>query len=273
MNLKKRTGNTIYFLLIVASATILLTVSQGLALTGKEIVKISYDRDVGDNATAKYKMVLAKNGDSYREREFTLIWAKFGPDGKRMYQISRFFAPADIRGVAFFTKEGEEGSSQFLYLPALKSQARRIVSTQKDRSYVNTDFSYEDMERRSVENSDHRLLGREVITIEGRGNINCYKIESIPKEEPRSQYQKLISWIHPEEFMTLQVDLYKKGQLAKKYRVLSFEKIAGVWTETAVSMTNYKRKHKTYMFLRTGSMKRNQEHIDEEFFTKKIENW
>ncbi|MFH1936650.1 MAG: outer membrane lipoprotein-sorting protein, partial [Bacteroidota bacterium] len=66
---------------------------------------------------------------------------------------------ADINGTGFLIieKAGYE-SDQFLYLPALR-RSRRIVSSQKSHQFVNSDFTYEDIERHPVENYIYDIKG------------------------------------------------------------------------------------------------------------------
>ncbi|MBW1717847.1 MAG: outer membrane lipoprotein-sorting protein [Deltaproteobacteria bacterium] len=124
------------------------------SLSGKALAQRVYDRENGDDSLARATMELISKGGRKRVRQFTIYTKDDGPLQKTLI---RFHSPADIEGTGFLSIEKEGGNTeQFLYLPALR-RTRRVVSSQKARRFVNTDFTYEDMERRPVEDSDHQF--------------------------------------------------------------------------------------------------------------------
>src|SRR6056297_2561896 len=129
--------------------------------TPEQIARSTYDRNVGDDMQLHGKMELISKSGHVREREF--ISLRKDNDAERK-QLIRFISPADIDGTAFLTLEKDNSSNteQHLYLPALK-RTRRIVASQQGRSFVNTDFTYEDMQRHPVEDWDYQLEGEETI--------------------------------------------------------------------------------------------------------------
>lgn len=209
-------------------------------ITGKELAQQIYDRENGDDITAEMKMILINKRGRERVRTYDFYSKDYG---NRVKQFNRFQSPADIKGAGFLSIEKEAGETeQFLYLPSQR-RSRRIVSSQKSRSYVNSDFSYEDMERRSVEDYEHRISGDETIA-----NINCYILESKPKDDVKSQYGRIKNWVDPEKSIPIYVEYFdRKEKLIKKYRVLKLQKIDDIWTEIEVVMENLKRRHKTVL--------------------------
>lgn len=211
------------------------------ALDGDQVAKNVYDRDDGKDSYAKVKMLLVdKKG---RKRMRTLITAvkAYGSVNK---SFTRFYTPADIDGTAFLTWENPNGDDdQFLYLPALR-RVRRVVSTQKKNRFVNTDFTYEDLERREVEQDTHRILKTETYD-----SYTCWVLESIPKSGASSQYGKRVSWIAQDLYIPLKVQFYdkKKGRMVKRLLNRQVEQIDGIWTVMDSEMQDLKRKHRTLM--------------------------
>jgi predicted RNA binding protein YcfA (HicA-like mRNA interferase family) len=123
------------------------------------------------------------------------------------------------------------------------------------------------MERRPVEDSEHKIAGEDKI-----GNLNCYVLESRPKEESDSQYSLLKSFIAKNIYIALSVEYYnKKGKLIKKYRTIKLEKIQNIWTETEVIMEDLKKKHKTILKINNIVYNTN---IDDNIFTRQnLGNW
>jgi len=233
-------------------------------LAGKELAQLVYDRDIGDDSFAHSVMGLISRGGKKRIRHF-ITYRK--DDGKLLKQLIRFTSPDDIKGTGFLSFEQDDGATeQFLYLPALR-RTRRIVSSQKDHRFVNTDFTYEDMERRRVGDYIHTISGAE--KKQGR---DCWILESRPKAKAESQYSLIKSWVAKGIYVPLFVEYYsKKGKLIKEYRVAKLEKIQGIWTETEVVMIDLDREHRTLM--KTNNIKYNSNLPDDTFTRRNLETW
>ncbi len=257
----------IFFVLVVVSI-IIPTISNASEqkhasppspMTGDELALSVFNRENGEDAKAKMQMTLISKSGKRREREFTTYQKDYGSLTK---QLIRFTQPADIKGTGFLSIEKQIGKTeQFLYLPSLR-RSRRIVSSQKSHRFVNSDFSFEDMQRRPVESFEHRITGVEKIS-----DIECFILESIPKKGTKSQYFRIKSWVAKKIYVPLRVIYFdKKGKLLKKYRVLKLKKIQNIWTETMVTMEDMKRKHKTVLKLHSISYNTG---IEDSTFTRK----
>lgn len=209
-------------------------------LSPEKIAYNSFHRDRGNNSISSSQMVLIDENGKKRSRNFTL---KRFVENKLEHQLIRFLTPADIEGTGFLAieKEGYE-TDQFLYLPALR-RTRRIVSSQKDQRFVNSDFTYEDMERHPLDDYTYKIQGDAKVN-----NVDCYILVSHPKEGTKSQYGKTISLIHKESFTPVLIKFFDKKDLhVKTYKVLKFNKVQGIWTELTVSMEDIIKNHKTYI--------------------------
>ena len=145
---------------LVALVSLLLGALPSAAMDGAQIARKVIDRDDGQDSTAKIRMLLINKKGGKRFRGLISVVKKYG-DVSKIYM--RFESPADIKGTAFLTWENKDGDDdQFLYLPALRRE-RRIVSSQKSNSFVNTDYTYEDLQSREVEQDDHRVLREEKV--------------------------------------------------------------------------------------------------------------
>ncbi|MBU4142103.1 outer membrane lipoprotein-sorting protein [Patescibacteria group bacterium] len=230
----------VLFNIFVAVLSICFLTGNAMAgMTGKELAQLVYDRDIGKDSSAEcYMKLISKNGHE-RARDFT-IRARKDKDGL-LRQITRFFSPADIRGTGFLSIEREDDKTdQFLFLPALH-RTHRIVSSGRGKSFVNTDFTYEDMDRRPVKSDEHKIIGEAV-----KGNTDCYILESNPKKETNSQYSLIKSWIAKNSYVPIYTELYnKKGKLEKIYQAADLKKVEGVWTVMEAAMENLNKKTKT----------------------------
>lgn len=69
----------------------------------------------------------------------------------RLKALARFTEPDDLRDTALLVLEQEgRPDDYFLFLPALE-RVRRVSGAQRSDSFMGTDLSYEDLERRRVE--------------------------------------------------------------------------------------------------------------------------
>jgi len=233
-------------------------------LTGRDIAQRVYDRDVGRDSLAEAEMILVSSGGHERARRLRAYTKTDGPVRK---VLIRFLSPADIEGTGFLAIEKEGGETeQFLFLPDLK-RARRIVASQKSRSFVNSDFTYEDMERRPVDDAEHRLAGEETIA-----NLPCWILESRPLEKAESQYGLLRTWVAKDLDVPLRTHYFdKKGRHFKTYEVRGLKQIEGLWTEMDVLMHNLEDDHRT--ILKTISIDYNTGLEDTAFTVRALEAW
>ena len=217
--------------ILVLSAICIFSIAGAEEITGRELAQKVFDRDRGKNSVSTAQMVLVSKSGKKRIRHFT---TKRIEENGLEKQITRFTAPADIEGTGFLNveKPGWE-PEQFLYLPALKKKQR----------FVNSDFTYEDMERHPVSDYTYKITGSTKV-----GNLDCRILESRPKQGVESQYGLTISTIAEDALVPVHVKFYdKKNKHIKTYNVLKLEQVQGIWTEIITGMEDHKKNHKTYI--------------------------
>lgn len=209
------------------------------AIDGNAIARMVYDRNDGDTQYSWTEMQLIDKRGKMKRRTLVSVSKDFGQQRKT---YTRFSSPANIKGTVFLVWENQDrDDDQFLYLPALR-RIRRIVSRQKKSRFVNSDFTYEDMQRKKPEESHHRLL--RTVKYENR---DCWVVESIPKKGT-SQYKRWVSWIDKEYLLPRKVEYYsRKGKLLKQYQGANIKKIDTIWTIHDIEMHDFKKRHTTRM--------------------------
>lgn len=231
---------------------------SAVAIDGVQIAQKVADRNDGQDATSKIRMLLIDKRGKKRFRNLIIVVKKYG-DVSKSYM--RFNSPADIKGTAFLTWENKDrDDDQFLYLPALQ-RVRRIVSSQKSNRFVNTDYTYEDLQSREVAQDTHTILREEKID-----KYDCWVLESIPKSTDDSQYGKRIIWVVKEIYLPIKIEFYdKRNRLFKILTGKNIQKIDGIWTILDAEMKDLKKKHRTLM--KTDEIQYNR-NVPDEFFTK-----
>ncbi len=207
-------------------------------LTSKEVVQKSMNLDQGRSVSAKTRIQVFENGEKTRDRE--MLYRRKWIDGLE-HVVVNFNSPADIKGLALLIANQKNGDSdQHLYTPSFR-RIRRIRGSLKSQEFADTDFSYEDMERRDVNDSDHELETHEQV-----GDRPCYKIVSTTKKKVRSQYGKVIAWIDEETFLLRKMEVYGwDGKLLKTLKSVKSDLVSGVWTQLELQMENHSKNRKT----------------------------
>jgi len=250
---------------IASFAIAIMMGASAFAIDGTEIMQKVYDRQKPDFTQAAVQLTLTKGGKVEETRNV----GEYGRCKNNLTDITMvFMSPATVKGTRFLVKENEgKDDDKWIYLPSLKT-TRRIAASDGEKPFVGTDFSYDDMSSRKVEEDTHKLLKNS----EDKGNFkDLYVVESIPKDPKSSQYSKRISWVTKDSWIPTYIELYdKKGSLLKVNEIKSIQKMPGsngrsynIPTENI--MTNVQKDHATIMKL--GGIKVDQPLADRYFTT------
>ena len=156
----------------------------------------------------------------------------------------RFTAPAEVKGVVLLIfNHPDKASDQWMWTPAIERD-RRIALQDRSTRFFGTDFSFEDLEERDVDQFDYVLLGEEPIAGEA-----CWKIQSAPKQTKSSQYTKSIVWVRKDNYATARIDSFVKDEVVRRLDNADFRNIQGVWTAHELTMAEVKRGSRTKLTL------------------------
>ena len=199
------------------------------------------------------KVVDAKN--KITEKRWT--YDRIGSHGSSK-AVLRFTAPAEVKGVALLIiNHPDKSSDQWMWTPAINRE-RRIALQDRSTRFFGTDFSFEDLEERDIDQFDYKLLGEEII--EG---APCWKVESTPRQSKISQYQRSILWIRKDNYVWAQIENYAKAQLVRRAKYSDIRQVQGIWTAHQIDMHDLKRNSHT--ILKTEKLQYNLPMRDEAF--------
>ena len=225
---------------IVIAALAFAVAAQLSAQSGREIIQRAKDRADGDTRYAEMQLTFVKANGNTRERKLQ-SWAM--DEGKDVKKIMFFTYPGDVKGTGFLTWDYDQAGKEddkWLYLPAMKKTRRISGASSKTDFFMGTDFTYDDMGGRSVDDDTHTLLREEM-----RDGHKCWVIESKPVDK-REIYSRKLSWIRQDCDVAVYCEYYDK--LDKLHRVLSISeisKVQGYWTVHKMEMKNVQTGHKT----------------------------
>ncbi len=171
------------------------------------------------------------------------LYQRIGSHGDSKAVI-RFTAPAEVRGVALLIiNHPDRASDQWMWTPAIQRE-RRIALQDRSTRFFGTDFSFEDLEERDVNQYEYRMLGEE--TIEG---APCWKIESRPKQTRASQYTRSVLWIRKENYTFARIENFIRDELVRRANYRNVEHVQGIWTPREIEMSDLRRKSRTVLRL------------------------
>lgn len=207
------------------------------AETAEWVARQVQDRDTGRDGRFQLKMRLFDRQQRVRERELTMLMRRDDRHGDRM--LIRFTYPNDIKGTAFLVWEHPDAEDErFLFLPAL-GRVRRIVGAEAQDSFVGSDFAYEDISGRELDDYTYTMVERNGVWKSPDGqSFPAYVIESRARDA-QATYPRVVSTIRQDNFVLVHADIYnRRDERQKVYDVRRLEKISGYWTLTDVVMTN-----------------------------------
>src|ERR1044071_1678993 len=124
--------------------------------------------------------------------------------------VLRFTAPAEVKGVALLViNHPDRSSDQWMWTPAINRE-RRIALQDRSTRFFGTDFSFEDLEERDVEQYEYKMLSEEPIA-----GAACWKIQGTPKQAKSSQYSHSFVWVRKDNYVVARMEGYKKDKLVR----------------------------------------------------------
>jgi hypothetical protein len=220
--------------------------SVPLAETAEWVARQADNRDIGRDGRFELKMRLFDRQQRVRERELTILTMRpQGPGGKSATSGSgdrvliRFTYPNDIKGTAFLVWEHPEGEDErFLYLPAL-GRTRRIAGAESQDSFVGSDFTYEDISGRELDDYTYSMVEQDATWTAPDGQrVPAWRIESRAKDA-QARFPRVVSTIRKDNFVIVHADIHnRRDERQKVYDVRRLEPVQSIWTLSEIVMTN-----------------------------------
>ena len=216
--------------------------AAGQDLSGKQIIGKVYNRPTGKDQMSDLTMTLTNRNGDQRVRKIKQFLKDMGDVEKK---IMFFISPADVKNTSFmsWSYDSDKSDDQWIYLPALK-KTKRISSDSKSDYFMGSDFTYDDLGDRKLEDDTHKLLREE--TIDGK---DCYVVESTSKDEDY-MYSKTLVWVNKANFIGVKKEFYDEDEeLLKILTIKEVKEISGIWVITSSEMKNIQKDHKTSIIL------------------------
>ena len=200
----------------------------------------------GKDGRADVSMTITDSQGRERKRRFIVLRRDDPPpEGKdfadpdtycadqRLYVYFR--RPADVNKMVFMVHKHVVGDDdRWLYLPALDN-VKRIAASDRRTSFVGSDFFYEDVSGRNINEDTHKLV---------ETTDNFYVLKNVPKDPKSVEFGSFTTYIHRKTFVMVKAEYFdKKGEKYREYEAQKVELIQNHQTVTKSRMKD----------LRTGS--------------------
>jgi hypothetical protein len=118
--------------------------------------------------------------------------------------ILRFADPPEVKGVALLVvNHPDRASDQWMWTPAIQRD-RRVALQDRSQRFFGTDFSFEDLEERDVDQYDFSMDGEETLN-----GAPCWRIDATPRKTKVSQYSKSRVWVRKDNYAYQKVELHQ----------------------------------------------------------------
>jgi hypothetical protein len=158
--------------------------------------------------------------------------------------ILRFTAPPEVKGVALLVvNHPDRASDQWMWTPAIQRD-RRIALQDRSTRFFGTDFSFEDLEERDVDQYDYSLDGEEPID-----GAACWRIAARPRQAKASQYTRSRVWVRKDNYAFARIENEIKGELVRRLNYGDIQNVQGIWSARVLDMSDLRRKSRTVLHL------------------------
>lgn len=256
----------------VMALTILGALESQDSLSAKQIMDKSFQATKLAGSEMLSTMTIIDNRGRERVRKIATV-SKLYDNGETEKRLIRFLSPADVKGTGLLTFDYEnKDDDMWLFMPALR-KTRRIVSTEKAKNFMGSEFTYADMTPPILDNFTYEILGEEEVT-----GTTCWKIEMKPVDDDvadENGFSKRISFIAKQDFVIRKAIYYNlDGEFHKE---LAVENVKEIDTQNhkyrpmRMVMTNQQNGRKSV--LDVDEIQFNPEVKDEFFTTRYLERY
>jgi hypothetical protein len=169
----------------------------------------------GDDGKAGVKMTITDKRGQKRDREFIILRKDVADGGDQNYFVY-FQKPPDVRRMTYLVHKHaalDKDDDRWLYMPAI-DRVNRIAAGDKRTSFVGSDFLYEDVSGRSLDEDTHELT-------ETTGTM--FIVKNVPKKPDSVEFSYFTVAIDRKNYVPMKMDFYDKE--GKLYRTIESQKV------------------------------------------------
>lgn len=187
-----------------------------------EIIKQSHAATKITSFEALSTLTITDSRGNERVRQSSMASRLFSDNTEK--RIIKFTSPSEVRGTGILIFDNDDkNDDMWIYLPALK-KTRRIVSSEKSKGFMGSEFSNADMTAPATEDFAYKLEGSG-----DQAGSECWIIRSTPVNpdlEDEYGYSASLSWIGKEDHIVRKTEYYDfDGNLMKTIETINFKNL------------------------------------------------
>ncbi len=204
-------------------------------LTGREIYQCVLDNRF-ESYVQHSKLLSGDRGGATQISKLRMTWKSFREQEKRVLSRSlvKYLDPFDLRFSGYLIQNNAaRANDQFVYLAATR-RVRRV--NLRREAVFGTDFTFEDVVPREIEDGDYARLPDKVID-----GVPTYVVEVIPKDHANSDYSKFVTHVEKEHCVPLLTLYWDEKEIEVKNLMAPADKVQeldGVWIPMELTMRN-----------------------------------
>ncbi len=205
--------------IMILSAACGMVISGLAELTVDEIVSRANQAAyyAGEDGQAEVEMKIFDRSGSLRTREFSILRMDVADGNQKFYVFFR--KPAELYKQVFLVwKEvnADKEDSRWMWLPALNLK-RSIAPGDKRISFVGSDFVYEDVSGRNLNEDSHELI---------ESTETQYVVKNTPRKPASVEFAYYLVRIDKESFLPRKAEYFDKN--GKLYRTVEATKVESI---------------------------------------------
>lgn len=211
-------------MLFLLSAAVVLSLQVTLAQQSDPVQLMDKSRDLtmSGNIQSTVSLTITERNGAVRTRKLDMITKSY--DDGTIRRMIKFLDPADVRGTAMLIIDNKNTQDDmWIYLPALK-KTRRIVSSEKGKSFMSSEFSNADMSSGSNTDFSVRHLSES-------GQNGVWVIESVPVSEDKADeygFSRKVTYLEMGSLKTKKIEFYNfDNELFKTIEILATQPVTG----------------------------------------------
>lgn len=190
---------------------------------------------------ATWRLVLPSGRE--RIRKTRSYWRDYreASQALRSKRLIVFDSPADLRDMAFLVwsyVNPDADDDRWIYLPSLR-KVRRVAGRDRGKAFAGTEFNYEDLADREIDEDVHRL----VRTAELEG-APVHVVESIARDTD-SPYSKRVHFVDTDAYTLSRIEYYDRHGRLSKVLDIDWQLVDGIWLFRTLDMRNVRSGHRT----------------------------
>ncbi len=193
-----------------------------------------------DDGKAKVKMTITDKRGQKRNRAFIILRQDVTDGGDQNYFVY-FQRPSDVRRMTYMVHKHaaiDKDDDRWLYMPAL-DVVNRIAAGDKRTSFVGSDFLYEDVSGRSLDEDTHELTSTTDTT---------FVVKNTPKKPDSVEFSYYTVAIDRTNYVPTKMEFFDKtGKLYRTIESTEVKTIQGFPTVTKSVVQDLKTGGKTEM--------------------------